>query len=1184
MNKTLIDNSANLKMVSVLRECISMPEMDTIRIATGYWDIPGTALVVNELQGFLDREGTKLKLLIGKDPYVYAKMLKEPKFMNKSYPDEFIRTNIDDLADNLRDEHKQVINLLLKFCEKGCVKNGSHYSESLVEQLESKIEIRTFKKNEDDESQFLHSKCYIFTSSDDDDKPMHAIVGSSNFTQKGLEGNAELNVLENDPYMINAPIKPTRKGHITWFEEKWEQAEDWTQEFLEQILKTSKPVQQMQEEEEKKEEELSAPLTPYELYIKLLQYKFGDLLDVDTTQVISSYLPKDFSPLEYQMDAVKQCFGIMKAHGGFMLADVVGLGKTIVGTLVIKYFLNYPDDGRERKVLIVTPPAIKKAWVDTIREFDKDSDDQIEPLIDFITTGSIGNLVEDDDDADTDSGEFEGTLEYHNYGLIIIDESHKFRNSGTQMYNALDDLIAQIGANTGNYPYIGLLSATPQNNTPNDLKNQIYLFERNHQYCTLEKVDGRNLEAFFSGIMAEYLSLRKEASEISAKTIKTPEDEQRLEEINEAFKQISATIRDTVLCDVLVRRTRTDLKKYYAEDMEKQRLVFPTISGPHSLKYKMDDELAQLFADTMNLISPTSDFKFNNSDYLCYYRYRAIQYLTKPEDLQKYQGRGSRDPEKVGEQLAKIMQILLVKRLESSFSAFTQSLLNLRNYTANMIRMWENNAIFICPQFDVNAELDEKAKTEKRGHKVTFAECADDIRARIKKLTEKGKNEKEQNAEYTRDVFNPAYIELLKADYQLICNLYDRWAKNTEDPKLDEFKEALKPVLFNAERNRPQKLVIFSEAIDTVNTLKRVCENKGFKDKVLAITAANRDEMQQKIQENFDANYKGEWKNDYQIIITTEVLAEGINLHRANCILNYDTPWNSTRLMQRIGRVNRIGSSEPYVYVYNFMPSAQGDQQIQLVEKAHIKLQSFHTLFGEDSKVFTEDETVEHYDLNDIVNGEESPYEKYIHQLKEYRDANPERYEVICQKEDELQLATTTVDGVSYFVVRTPKMKGLFVRVDADGKGKIVTGIDFYPNFITTPDALRTDLPSDWEQKCRTAIRTVGQHLAKLNSYKVKDKAATNAKGIIVKMSESGQLSQHSQNLLDAAFQMVNKGNSDIIRTINAIGREVYDDQQSLFVLTQEEIDGIIARKLDNIVSEQSKQTGAPEVYLALAK
>ncbi len=1187
MNKTLIDNSENLLMVNAFKECISNPEINTIRIATGYWDIPGMALVVDELTAFLQRPDSKLKLLIGKDPYVYAKLLKEPKFKDsKNYPQDFIKTSINDLADNLKEEYRNVIDLLLKFCDNDAI---HHYDAPLVcktevmydEEDKPKIEIHILEDDETGEKQFLHSKCYIFTSSDDDDKPMYAIVGSSNFTEKGLIGNAELNVLENDPYMINAELKPTRKGHITWFEEKWALSKDWTQEFLEQILQPSKPVEKIEKEKQK---ELSAPLTPYELYLKLLQYKFGDLLDVDTTQVISSYLPKDFSPLEYQMDAVKQCFGIMKAHGGFMLADVVGLGKTIVGTLVIKYFLNYPDDGRERKVLIVTPPAIKKAWVDTIREFDKDSDDQIEPLIDFITTGSIGNLVEDDEDADTDSGEFEGNLEYHNYGLIIIDESHKFRNSGTQMYNALDDLIAQIGASTGNYPYIGLLSATPQNNTPNDLKNQIYLFERNHQYCTLEKVDGRNLEAFFSGIMAEYLALRKEASEISAKPIKTPEDEQCLEEINEAFKKISATIRDAVLCDMLVRRTRTDIKKYYAADMEKQHLVFPAISGPHSLKYKMDDQLAQLFADTMNLISPTPDFKFNNSDYLCYYRYRAIQYLTKPEDLQKYQGRGSRDPEKVGEQLAKIMQILLVKRLESSFSAFTQSLLNLRNYTANMIRMWENNAIFICPQFDVNAELDEKAKTEKRGHKVTFAECADDIRARIKKLTEKGKNEKEQNAEYTRDAFNPAYIELLKTDYELICNLYDRWAKNSEDPKLDEFKEALKPVLFNAERNRPQKLVIFSEAIDTVNTLKRVCENKGFKNRTLAITAANRDEMQQKIQENFDANYKGEWKNDYQIIITTEVLAEGINLHRANCILNYDTPWNSTRLMQRIGRVNRIGSSEPYVYVYNFMPSAQGDQQIQLVEKAHIKLQSFHTLFGEDSKVFTEDETVEHYDLNGIVNGEESPYEQYIHQLKKYRDANPLRYEAICQKEDDLQLATTTADGAAYFVVRTPKMKGLFVRVDAEGKGKIVTGIDFYPNFITAPDAPRIDLPSDWEQKCRTAIRTVGQHLAKLNSYKVKDKAATNAKGVIVKMSESGQLSQHSQNLLDAAFQMVNKGNSDIIRTINAIGREVYDDQQSLFVLTQEEIDGIIARKLDNIVSEQTKQTGVPEVYLALAK
>ncbi|GIV43105.1 MAG: hypothetical protein KatS3mg035_0228 [Bacteroidia bacterium] len=97
---------------------------------------------------------------------------------------------------------------------------------------------------------------------------------------------------------------------------------------------------------------------------------------------------------------------------------------------------------------------------------------------------------------------------------------------------------------------------------------------------------------------------------------------------------------------------------------------------------------------------------------------------------------------------------------------------------------------------------------------------------------------------------------------------------------------------------------------------------------------------------------KKKWKNDYDIIITTEVLAEGINLHRSNIIVNYDVPWNATRLMQRIGRVNRIGSKAEQIFVYNFYPSAHGDKQIQLVNNALRKLQAFHTAFGEDNKIF----------------------------------------------------------------------------------------------------------------------------------------------------------------------------------------------------------------------------------------
>lgn len=246
------------------------------------------------------------------------------------------------------------------------------------------------------------------------------------------------------------------KGHIEWFEEKWTQSVNWSKEFLEQVLKPSKPVKKMAEEQ------LLQPFTPYELYIKLLQLQFGDMIDKNLSQQIEDYLPAKVNKLSFQIEAVKRCLGIMHEHGGFMLADVVGLGKTIIGTLIIKRFLSMPeDDGRERKILVITPPAIQSGWKKTIALFDRESEDKIATCIDFITTGRIGNVTDgegQDDNDEGDSGDFEGMLQYKNYGLIIIDESHKFRNSNTLMYQSLDELIQKIGANTGVFPYIGRLN------------------------------------------------------------------------------------------------------------------------------------------------------------------------------------------------------------------------------------------------------------------------------------------------------------------------------------------------------------------------------------------------------------------------------------------------------------------------------------------------------------------------------------------------------------------------------------------------------------------------------------------------------------------------------------------------------------------------------------------------------
>ena len=1160
-NSLLLDNSSDaLNMVNAINALASHPACHTIKIATGYWDIPGTALVLGRLKEFLRKDGTQVQLLIGADPVVRINQLKNPLHKDAKFPQDYIKRDIQQLE--VKDEYVEVVRFIKEYCKE--------------EEENSRLRIRLYQKDSDGNVQFFHAKCYVFLG----DNFAKGIIGSSNFTQKGLEGNSELNYLEWDNVKVSLiPNEYSHsKGHVFWFDEKWNLSQTWNKYFLEEILRGA-PVEEKArkevEESAKNSEPVDAPLTPYELYIKLLNYKFGDIVDLNQQQLIESYLPKRYDPLDYQIQAVKQCFAIMREHGGFMLADVVGLGKTIVGALVIKHFLTMPDDdGRERKVLVVTPPAIRSAWVETLSEFDQGKDDKMTPLVDFVTTGSIGNIV-DMESEEVDSGEFDTELQYKNYGMILIDESHKFRNSQTSMYQSLNKLIGDIGLATGFYPYIGLLSATPQNNRPSDLQNQIYLFERNHADSTLKKANGGNLESYFSAINKQYGELISTPKDENGHIMVLTPEERAIRQ--KKLKALSQDIREHVLEDILVRRTRTDIIKYYGG-----KLKFPKISGPHMLKYEMEDGLAKLFANTMNTIAPTNGIEHASDEALGYYRYRAIEFLLDNDIKTLYKG-GNIDPDRFSHQLAKIMQTNLVKRLESSFSAFKTSLANLRQYTQNMIDMWEANTIFICPDINVNAELDKEKRLAREGRICTFEECVDDIRTKIKKLDDKGKNYKLRNRELTRDVFDAKYIDFLRKDLALIDFLCKRWNAYSYDPKLETFKKNLANVLFDKQRNPAQKLVIFSEAIDTVDAIKLAVETTEPSLKVLAVKASNRDDLEQTIKENFDANYKGAWKNDYQVIIATEVLAEGINLHRANCILNYDTPWNATRLMQRIGRVNRIGSIAETVYVYNFMPSAQGDEQIQLVQKAYTKLQSFHTLFGEDSQVFTTDEEVMHYDLNIQVNGEESPMEKYINELKEYKASNPVRFEQIVAKESGLELAVPTNEGNSYFLVRNKNLAGLFVKVDTEGKAKILSGIDMYCEFRTNPDVKTCDLPADWDKRKAAAVLEVNRALNRVNLHVRNSEKATLAKEIITKMKNEMPLSKSSRKILANAFNFINNGNIDIINKVIALDKE-RKKGYSLFEMRQEEVDNILEREIQKIVERVQVRNGKAKVYLALSK
>ena len=420
--------------------------------------------------------------------------------------------------------------------------------------------------------------------------------------------------------------------------------------------------------------------------------------------------------------------------------------------------------------------------------------------------------------------------------------------------------------------------------------------------------------------------------------------------------KIYEAIREKIIDKVTIRRTRHNIMNddAYKEDLKKQQIKFPHILDPNILEYTMDK-------DTSNRFFKALDFLTNpeNPMHLEYARYRAVEFL-KPEYRKKYQ-----NAVHVSQSLAGIYKVHMVKRLESSFHAFKKSLKTLLNITNGMINMFDNGKVIIAPDLKVK---DLQAKGLE----------LDEI---IEHAIEKGYLE--EDITFTPDCFDPQFLQLLKNDKDVLKYLVDDWEQEHNDQKFDKFKEVFESELMHPKINKEGKLVIFSESVDTLNYLyKRIKDEIKRKD-ILLVTSKNRHKADKLVKENFDANSYIKL-DEINILLTSDVLAEGVNLHRSNVVVNYDSPWNATRLMQRIGRVNRIGSAAEKIYNYMFYPSKQGNSQIQLYENALIKLQGFHSAFGEDAQIYSREEIVKQFKLFDS-NVRDSVDEK-IQLLREVRE------------------------------------------------------------------------------------------------------------------------------------------------------------------------------------------------------
>ena len=748
----------------------------------------------------------------------------------------------------------------------------------------------------------LHAKFYLCLPNEfNENTDGWVIMGSSNISESGL------GITEPPRYELNVALKDFDdvnfcKGE---FDKLWSESVPLTIDDI---------------EENKKKTYLGYQPTPYEIYIKVLIDTFGDQVEDDFTIL----LPDGVLDLKYQKDAVIQGYQMLLKHNGLFLADVVGLGKTMIASMIAKRFIE--ANGKNTNVLVIYPPALEENWKSTFKLFG------IERKAQFITNGSLKKIL---------NGENQ-YKEKEEFDLIIVDEAHGFRSDQSGKYDELQKICKSPCSNVGllrSYQKkVMLLSATPLNNRPQDLLNQLLLFQ-NSQSCTIDGIP--NLKAFFAPHIQNYSKLMRERDSRN---------------ITEEVDAIYAEIREKVIDKVTVRRTRHNILNDadYRKDLQQQGIVFPTILPPNELEYQMDEDTSNRFYETLSFLTDTQ-----NPMHLEYARYRAIEFL-KPELKARYN-----NAEHIGQTLAGIYRVHMVKRLESSFYAFKKSLNTLQKITADMIQMFEEGKVIIAPDLKVK---DLQAKGME----------LDEI---IEHAIEKGYLE--EDILFKPEDFDPIFLKLLHDDLEVLNYLNEDWDKEDTDPKFDKFKAVLTSELMSPSINQGGKLVIFSESVDTLNYLYKKMTNELSLNDVILVTSENRNKEGKVIKENFDANSR-EKKNQYNIILTSDVLAEGVNLHRSNVIVNYDSPWNATRLMQRIGRVNRIGSVADNIYNYMFYPSQQGNKEIQLYENALLKLQGFHSAFGEDAQIYSREEIVKQFEMFD--SNVHDAVDKKIQLLREVRE------------------------------------------------------------------------------------------------------------------------------------------------------------------------------------------------------
>jgi superfamily II DNA or RNA helicase len=749
----------------------------------------------------------------------------------------------------------------------------------------------------------LHAKLYLLFRPDPVN-PSVGYLGSSNLTLAGLSRQGELNV---DVMDHDACEKLAR-----WFEDRWN--DRWCIDISDELV-------QIIRESWARDEKDAVP--PYHIYLKMAYH-----LSQEARVGLAEFrIPRDFGQklFDFQVAAVKIAAHHLNKRGGVLIGDVVGLGKTLMATAVARIF----EDDHDLETLVICPKNLEPMWRDYRDEYRLRA-----------KVLSISRVIRE-------------LPNLRRYRLVLIDESHNLRNRAGKRYRAIQEYIRE------NESRVILLSATPYNKTYLDLANQLRLF-------VAEDVDlGVRPEKLLREIgETEFIRRHQCAVRSLAAFEKSPHADDWRE----------------LMRLYLVRRTRTFIKDNYAHTDEAtgrkyltfedgSRSWFPT-RQPKTVKFTIndndpDDQYARLFSD--DVVQAVEHLKLP--------RYGLGNYVPDMphEPPTPAEAKVLQDLSRAGRRLMGFCRTNLFKRLESGGQAFIQSIE--RHILRNYVYLYAIEADKILPVGTQDAAMldariyDGDADDPRATAELLMADDDEEeepATAALPLRTERDFRERaaEIYAEYARafktrfkwlrpGLFVPQLAKDLRADVKALLPVLKKcgeWEPD-KDAKLKKLLQLL------TKTHPDQKVLVFTQFADTVCYLEKQLRATGLA-RMAGVTGDTGDPTKFAWRFSPESNRKREQvppEQELRVIVATDVLSEGQNLQDAAVVVNYDLPWAIIRLVQRAGRVDRIGQKAETILCYSFLPADGVERILQLRSRVRQRLRENAEVVGTDEHFFEDD-------------------------------------------------------------------------------------------------------------------------------------------------------------------------------------------------------------------------------------